>query len=467
MLILSTRPKLSDLIPLILGPIIGIIVWVAPLDMVHEAKLCGGIILWVACWWLCSLIPLHVSVLAGLLLAHFLNLAPWPELLKPFSDPIIFLFMGGFFLAQAVEYHRLDQWLVQATLANPNVSGNSQRLFLGLIGITMIMSAFLSNTATAALAVPIGVEILRRNNLDITSHSKLLLLLAAAASIGGTMTPVGSPPNMIALGLMKKITGTRPDFVTWFLHMAPLSLAVMGGILALYWKDLKKLPHDRGIKSVKTPITTNQLLVSAILIITAILWALPGIISTVAPVNIAAFIVRIFPESVVAVCAGLMLMLTPTSDGPLLPWKEAQKIDWGILLLFGGGLSLGELAFSTGLAHVLAQQIDSFSWLSPSILLALAIVSTIFLTELVSNTATANLIIPVLLASPFFLATPERTIYAIVAAANLAFMLPVGTPPNAIVYSTGLIKLSTMMSRGFWANSISASIIILMSLLFF
>lgn len=466
-MILSVRPKLSDLIPLILGPIMAILIWVAPIEIAPAAKLCGGIILWVASWWLCSFIPLHVSALVGLLLAHFFNLASWPELLRPFSDPIIFLFMGGFFLAQAVEHRRLDQWLVQATLSHQKISGNSLRLFLALIIITMLMSAFLSNTATAALVIPIGIEILRRNNLDLAEHSKLLLTLAAAASIGGTMTPVGSPPNMIALGLMKKITGTRPDFVTWVVHMVPLSMATMAGILALYWKDLKKLPTDQGIKSVKIPINTNQLLVSAILIITAFLWALPSLVSLFAPANLASFISRLFPESVVAICAGIVLMLTPTDDGPLLPWKEAQRIDWGVLLLFGGGLSLGQLAFSTGLAQVLAQQIDSFSGHSSALLLIFAIVGTLFLTELVSNTATANLIIPILLASPAFITTPERTIYAIVAAANLAFMLPVGTPPNAIVYSTGLIKISTMMSRGVWANFISAFIIILFSLLIF
>lgn len=466
-MILSARPKLYDLLPLILGPILATLIWVSPVDMAYEAKLCGGIILWVASWWLCSLIPLHVSVLVGLVMAHFFNLAPWPELLRPFSDPIIFLFMGGFFLAQAVQYHGLDQWMVQATLANKHISGNSHRLFLALIIITMMMSGFLSNTATTALVVPIGIEILRRNQLDLAAHSKLLLLLAAAASIGGTITPVGSPPNMIALGLMKKITGTRPDFATWVVHMVPLSFAVMAGMLGIYWKDLKKLPKEHGIKSVKTPITTNQLLVAAILIITATLWALPSLISLVAPANISAFIMRIFPESVVAVCAGIMLMLTPTSDGPLLPWPEAQKIDWGILLLFGGGMSLGELAFSTGLVQIIAQQIDSFSGLSPAILLIIAIIGTTFITELVSNTATANLIIPILLASPVFLANSQQTIFAIVAAANLAFMLPVGTPPNAIVYSTGLIKLSTMIKRGILANIMSILIIISISLLFF
>lgn len=466
-MILSLRPKLIQLLPLILGPVLACVLWITPLEMAYEAKLCGGIILWVACWWLCSLIPLHVSVLVGLVLAHFFNLAPWPELIRPFSDPVIFLFMGGFYLAQAVQFHKLDQWMVQATLANKNISGNSHRLFLALIIITMMMSGFLSNTATTALVVPIGIEILRRNQLDLASHGKLLLLLAAAASIGGSMTPVGSPPNMIGLGLMKKITGTRPDFVTWVIHMFPLSLAVMIGMLALYWKDLKKLPTERGIKSVRTPLTGNQALVTAILILTGILWALPSLVSLVAPTAIASTIARLFPESVVAIFAGILLMITPTSNGPLLPWSEAQKIDWGVLLLFGGGLSLGELAFSTGLVQILAKQIDSISSLSPALLLIITITGTTFITEMVSNTASANLIIPVLLASPAFLANSQQTIFAIVAAANLAFMLPVGTPPNAIVYSTGLVKLPTMIKRGIWANIISIIIISFISLLFF
>lgn len=466
-MILSVRPKLYEIIPLILGPIFATIIWTSPLDIAYEAKICGGIIIWVASWWLCSLIPLHISVLVGLIIAHFFNLAPWSELLRPFSDPVIFLFMGGFFMAQAVQFHRVDQWMVQATLANKYISGNSQRLFIALVILTMLLSSFLSNTATAALVLPIGIEILKRNNLDFNTHGKLLLLLAAAASIGGTITPVGSPPNLIALGLMEKIIGSRPDFATWVIHMAPLSFLIMAGIIGLYWKDLKNLPQDKGIISTKTPLTTNQRLVVAILMITAFLWALPSFIDVIAPAKVSAFIIRLFPESVVGVLAGLMMMLTPTSDGPLLPWKEAQKIDWSVLLLFGGGLSLGHLAFTTGLVHVLAHQIDSLSGVLPAVLLIISIIGTTFITELISNTAVANLIIPILLASPVFLTNAQQTIFAIVAAANLAFMLPVGTPPNAIVYSTGLIKLSTMVKRGIFANIISIAIIIFISLLFF
>ena len=462
----ENQPKLANLIPLILGPILGTLIWFAPFNIPDPAKLTAGIIVWVASWWLCALIPLHITGLIGLILAHFQGLATWPELLAPYADPIIFLFMGGFFLAQAVEYHQLDKWMVQSTLAHPKIRGNTRRLFIALVFITAAMSAFLSNTATTALVVPIGLEILKRDEENFQQHLPLLLLLSSAASIGGSMTPVGSPPNMIGLGLMEKITGHRPDFLTWVLNMAPLSIIVLFGVLWLFRKEIKALPQTQGIRALATPLTVPQRLVGTILIITAFLWALPGL-SSIFGSEISKVSQKYLPESVVAVLAGIALMLTPTRNGPLLPWKEAQKIDWATLMLFGSGISLGSLAFKSGLAAIIAKQIEAYSHLSPDLLLACAIVGTLFFTELASNTATANLILPILLASATFIATPERTVYAIVAAANLAFMLPVGTPPNAIVYSTGLIKLPTMIRKGFWENILAAIIIIFFCLLLF
>lgn len=456
----TQQPNLANMLPLVLGPILSALIWITPFDIPVQAKLSAGIIVWVASWWLCSLIPLHITGLIGLLLAHFLGLSSWAELLKPYADPIIFLFMGGFFLAQAAEYHKLDKWMVQATLSHPKIRGNTQRLYIALVFITAGMSAFLSNTATAALVVPIGMEILRNHHEGTQNNGPLLLLLSASASIGGAMTPVGSPPNMIALGLMEKITGTRPDFLTWVAHMGPLSIIVLLAILWLYRKDLRALPKDNGIKSISVPLTIPQMLVGTILIITACLWALPGL-SPILGDEFAKAASKFLPESVVGICAGIALVLTPTRSGPLLPWKEAQKIDWATLMLFGSGLSLGELAFKTGLASLLAHQVESFSHLSPMLLLGMAVVGTIYFSEVASNTATANLILPVLLATPSFVATPDRTVYAIVAATSFAFMLPVGTPPNAIVYATGLIPLPTMIIRGFFANIISAVLIIL------
>ncbi len=463
----TTQLKLSNLIPLFLGPLLALVVWTSPLEIDPNAQKCAGIITWVAMWWMCSLIPLHITGLIGLIIAQFMNLSSWNELLIPYADPIIFLFMGGFFIAQTVEYRSLDKWLVQKTLSLNFIRGNSQRLFIALTIITAFMSAFLSNTATAALVIPIGIEILRRSKAEASAF-KLVLLLAGAASIGGTMTPVGSPPNMIALGLMEKILGTRPDFLSWVLNMAPLSLMMLMALILLYQKEIKSLSNSSTVEP-QAPLALNnsQKILLAIIVMTCFFWFAPGLMAAFSEGSFVTFLQKNFTESLVATLAGVILMLTPTQGGPLLPWKEAQKIDWATLMLFGSGISLGQLAFKTGLAAVLALKLESLSHLSPEILLIIAIISTLFFTELASNTATANLIIPVLLASSAFLLNADRTIYAIVAAANLAFMLPVGTPPNAIAYATGQVKIGDMIKRGFLANVISGILIIFFSLLFF
>lgn len=464
---LSIRPKLLELIPLILGPVMALFVWLAPLDIAPAAQQCAGIITWVALWWLSPVIPLHVTGIFGLVLAHFFALASWKDLIAPFADPIIFLFLGGFVLARAVEHHQVDRLMVQKTMRLKGIAGDAQALFLALVVLTTLMSAFLSNTATTALVLPIGLEILRRHAPDMKQQGKLLLLLAAAASIGGTITPIGSPPNMIALGLMEKMLGSRPDFLTWVLHMAPIALTVLAGMIWLYRTEWRALPRTGGALAAPVLATSEQRFVVLILVLTGLLWFLPGLLPVTGLTALGAFAQKLLPESVVAVVAMLVLLLWPTRHGALLPWKEAQKIDWGVLLLFGAGLSIGELAFESGLAGVLGARLETLAYLSPAILLSIAVTATVLFTEIASNTATANLVIPVLLASASFAATPERTVYAIVAAANLAFMLPVGTPPNAIVYSTGVFTLGAMIRKGILANLLSVAVILFYVLLFY
>lgn len=464
---LSIRPKLLELIPLVLGPTMALFVWLAPLDMAPAAQQCAGIITWVALWWLSPLIPLHVTGLIGIVLAHFFALASWKDLIAPFADPIIFLFFGGFVLARAVEYHQVDRLMVQKTMRLKGIAGNAQALFLALVVLTTLMSAFLSNTATTALVLPIGLEILRRHAPDMKQQGKLLLLLAAAASIGGTITPIGSPPNMIALGLMEKMLGSRPDFLTWVIHMAPIALTVLAGMIWLYRSEWRALPRTGGEVATEVTPSNEQRFVLLILICTAMLWFFPGLLPVMGLPTLGVYAQKLFPESVVAVVAMMVLLLWPTKQGGLLPWREAQKIDWGVLLLFGAGLSIGELAFTSGLAGVLGARLEALAGVTPAVLLVIAVASTILFTEIASNTATANLIIPVLLASASFAATPERTVYAIVAASNLAFMLPVGTPPNAIVYSCGVFSLGSMIRKGIFANGLSIAVILFYVLLFY
>ncbi|MBY0516258.1 MAG: DASS family sodium-coupled anion symporter [Bacteriovoracaceae bacterium] len=459
------RLNLFELLPLALAPLFAILIWLSPLEMKAETQVCAGIIVWVAGWWLSPLIPLHVTGLIGVLMAHFAGLSDWKALLTSYADPVIFLFMGGFILAKSLEHHKLDQWLVQKTMTIERFKGNTQILFLCLVVLTMLMSSMLSNTATTALVTPIGLEILRRS--PDKKHSILLLLLAAAASIGGTMTPVGSPPNMIALGLMEKITGSRPDFLTWFLHMAPASIFIMLSVLWLYRKELKTLPKTGANFEKPKPLENEQKYVFLIFIMTALMWILPGLLPLMGFEHLSLSAQKLLPESAVAIISAVALLIWPTKKGALLPWEVAQKIDWGTLLLFGSGIALGTLAFHTGLADLMAQKLLSISHLPTWALLIVAIIGTLMFTEIASNTATANLVVPVLLAIPAFLVHADVTIYAVVAAANMAFMLPVGTPPNAIVYGTGLIPLSVMAKRGLMANLGAAIVIILFFVIIF
>lgn len=458
--------KLTSLLIFFIAPLLCFLIWSMPNEIIHlqsEAQISLGIMIWVAGWWISHLIPLHISGIIGLLLAHFQGLSSWKELIAPFSHPIIFLFMGGFFMAKAIEYHKIDKWLVHKTINLSFIRGNSQRLYISLVFLTAFLSAILSNTATTALILPLALELLQGDESPKNDESPyhLLLLIAGAASIGGMMTPVGSPPNIIALGLLEKITGSRPDFVEWVMKMLPLSMLILLGLLYLYRKDLNQLKtmHLRSTQKMSS-LSSSQKIVLVILFLTASLWALPSVTSLFSH-ELSQYLKLKIPESVVALFSGVLLISLPTKKGPLLPWNKAQEIDWGTLMLFGSGMSLGLLIFKSGLAQVLAKQIEAYSYLPPFSIIVLSFIGVIFFTELASNTATANLILPVLFASTFFSAHTHQILYGTVAAANLAFMLPVGTPPNAIIFSTGKIKLSTMIQKGILVNLLSLFILII------
>jgi len=426
-----------------------------------EPRLCAAIISWVAFWWLTPLIPLSVTGLLGICLAQLAGLSSWKALLAPFADPIIFLFMGGFMLARAVEVRGLDRWWVNR--AQSIIGNRPRRMYLTLVVLAAGLSAFLSNTATTALLLPVGIELLRRSKLELKTHAPLLLMLAGASSIGGSMTPVGSPPNMVALGLMEKMLGTRPDFLTWMLHMVPLSLSILAALLLLYRPLWRAIPEsgDLGLTQ-EGALSLQQKTLMLLIGLTFCGWLFPGLLKAF---HLELPVLAWAQESSVAFIAMVLLFLIPTPLAPLLRWEEAKDIDWGTLLLFGAGLSLGQLAFETGLAQILAQRLQQISHFPPRVLFAVAILGTLFLTEIASNTATANLVTPILLAGALGDVSPALIIFAIVAASNFAFMLPVGTPPNAIVYSTGLIPITRMIGLGLRMN-LMAFILILGFVLF-
>ena len=433
---------------LILGPLLSIIAWFLLVDLEPIQKYVACTMIWVATWWLHSHFPLHITGLLGVVAATLLGVGGWESNISHFASPIIFLFMGGFFLSKAVEHTELDLWIAKFTLTHPLIKGKPKRLILGVVMITAFLSMFLSNSATTALMVPITLSLLKGMGLKAQDNQmKLLLLIAGAATIGGIATPVGSPPNAIAIGLLETIMHEKITFSAWVARMLPLSILSLGALLYIYRREIHELPkNSHEHLSLPEKLTNAQISLIIILFITCSLWMM-----------------SLFSESLVAIMMSLTLFLIPTKKGPLLTWEKAKTIDWGTLLLFGSGLALGQMMMDSGLAATCGSKLNLISHLPPIIFLMIIIAATIFVSEFASNTATANIVVPIVLSTPGIKENPMIAVLVVTMAANLAFMLPAGTPPNAIVYGTGHIHLKDMLIKGFKLNLICLVLILIMS----
>lgn len=441
---------------LYLGPALFLLTLVIDLPLRADQHRLMGIMLLVICWWLSPAIPLAVTGLVGISLCTLLGVATFPDALLGFSNPVIFLFMGGFFIAQALTLNGLDIWIAKKFLSLSFIKGNPRRLFLGITFLTCAFSTILSNTATAAMFIPIALSLFHHLKIDKTHPAAILILMIPwAANIGGIATPIGSTPNVISLSLLQKSHGISIRFVDWMYLCVPLLLFVMTGMVAIFWKELKSLNHQSEMEEALVPAPTKaQKRLLVMLVLTLLCWIMPGIFQILFGLEheYSKFISARMPEGLVAMAMGSALFFIPgENDKNLLNWDEAKKIDWGTLVLFGSGIALGEMMFKTGLAKYFGELLP-FSSMPFALAILIIIVSTVFFSEIASNTATANLVIPVLLSTAPFMDKPLVSSMAASLAASLAFMLPVGTPPNAMAYGTGLVKGSAMMRKGLWLN---------------
>jgi len=408
-------------------------------------------------WWLGAVIPLPVTGIIGVCLSTLLGVTKFDGALRGFGNPVVYLFMGGFLLAEAMRVHRLDLWIAHRSLNSKMIQGSSRRILLMICLLAAVFSSFLSNTATTAMFIPIAFSIFSELKVDEEHPSfSLLLMVAYAATLGGVITPLGSPPNAIALSFLDKLAGTKIGFLDWMMKMIPLAIVTLGGLWFVFRKELSLLPDCPMEASPNPPLNQNQKRLIAVLLGAVFLWVTPGVFQLVLGVEhpVSLLLSRNLPEGVVALLMSSLLFLIPDDSGKkLLEWKDAQRIDWGTLLLFGSGISLGLLMFETGLAERVGRSLPFESLgLFPS--LCLISFLTLFATELVSNTATANLLIPLALTTSPFKEHPLPSALMIALSANMAFMLPVGTPPNAIVFGTGKVKLEWMIRKGFMMNLI-------------
>ncbi|MEI6255732.1 MAG: DASS family sodium-coupled anion symporter [Planctomycetota bacterium] len=441
-----------------------------------EAVALAPILLLVIVLWVTEALPLAVTALLGAVACVVAGVAPAKEVFRPFADPLIFLFIGSFVLAEAIRLHGLDRRLAYGVLSVPGIGGRPPRILAAVALVCVLISGFISNTVTAAMMMAIVSGILVAVESASREHgnppapafaTSLYLCVAFAASIGGLATPIGTPPNLIGLGFIRDQVGVRVSFLGWCAIGVPL-VAVMTtiAVAVLVWMfpaGVDRLEGvDRYVAAQRNRLgawTVGQKSVAAAFAITVTLWVLPGVLLVLLGAShpLCIWLGKRLPEGIVALIGAILLLLLPGDLRPeggrrrALEWREA-KIDWDIVLLYGGGMALGELCFSTGLAGHIGQSITGWipagEWSGP-VLIVMAVVVAVVTSEFTSNTASANMVVPVVIALARATGVdPLMAALAATFASSLGFMMPVSTPCNALVYGSGRIPLRSMMASG-------------------
>ena len=440
-------------------------------SIVHNnaAHALAAIMATTAVLWVCESLPMVITALAAAAACVLFGVGTPDQVFSPFASYITFLFIGSFILAQAVFVHRLDRRFAYAILAHPWVGGKPSRILFGFGAATAFMSAWISNTATTAMMFAIGMSILavffreggpNGAKLNPRYATGLMLMTSFAASVGGLATPIGTPPNMIGL---KELRGLGVDFsfFQWSLIGFPLV-----GILFLFMFVYLNFFCRAGVPEIQGGAkylreqqralgswTVSQKSTMFAFGITVFLWILPGIVFLIygAESPLYKSLGNTLNEGVVALLGAVLLFLLPGDlDGRAINWKEASKIDWGIVLLYGGGFALGSLAKSTGLAQGIGEGLREFLPVSSEFaMLVFGTTIAVLVSEATSNTASAQIIVPIVIETARA-AGIDPVIPALGATfgASLGFMLPVSTPCNAIVYGSGYIPLTRMIRYG-------------------
>jgi len=443
-------------------------VWLSPLALEPPAHRLAAILAAVVVLWVSEAIPMAMTAFLGVAAAVVLRVAPANEAFAPFADPLIFLFIGTFMLAQAIFFHGLDRRFAFAILGLPGVGGHPGRVLAAYAAATCAISMWISNTATVAMMFPIGLSLLgvleqHAGRGRLAAYATALLLSTSfAASIGGLGTPVGTPPNLIGVGFVRREAGVALPFFSWMALGVPVVLLLQGFATAMLWRGGAAGRSVPGIGELIArerqglgPWTAGQVNTLVAFGVTVALWVLPGVVALVAGDQDPLYrdLTAMLPEGVVALLGATLLFVLPTDRRRLeftLPWSEAVKIDWWIVFLYGGGIALGTLAFKTGLAAALGEGLTGLLGVRSELgLVALATVIATILSETTSNTASANMVVPVAIALARSAGVdPVLPGVAATMGASLGFMLPVSTPCNAIVYGSGRIPLTAMMRYG-------------------
>ncbi len=467
---LSQRQKVG----LLLGPILFMLTLLlpTPAGMQPQAMAVLAVTLLMAVFWISEAIPIPATALFPIALFPLLGVMPTAKVTVSYGNHLIFLFMGGFLIAMAIERWQLHKRIALHTVNLVGVTPN--RVILGFMMATAFLSCWISNTATAMLMVTIGMAVLHQlagsedgRELAKTNFGVALMLgIAYAASIGGVATLIGTPPNAILAGVVEKQYGYSIGFAEWMLFAMPLSIVM----LALAWfyltriafrNDVAELPGGKAVIRQQLvalgAMSKQERRVLAVFLFVVAAWLFRGLLPFDA--------LREVTDSAVAILGALLLFMIPADleKGEfLLDWKTAVNIPWDIIILFGGGFALAAGFSASGLTGWIGSQLSLLEGANLVVLIAVVVVMVIFLTEVTSNTATASLLLPVMAGFAMAANVPVLSLMAAVAlAASFAFMLPVATPPNAIVFSSRQVTIPQMARAGIWLNLVGTVLITL------
>ncbi|MBC6410467.1 MAG: DASS family sodium-coupled anion symporter [Ekhidna sp.] len=463
--------KSKELFQLLLGPVVFCVMeWLGPPESMPELAFHVLVItLWIAIWWITEVIPIAVTSLLPIVLYPLSGVLDISTTTASYGHRYVFLYLGGFILAMTIEKWGLHKRIALFII---NLIGSSaKRIVLGFMIATAFISMWISNTASTIMILPIGLAVIKqfksqnKESKEVEVMGKALMIgIAYSASIGGIATLIGTPPNLVLAGILEETYQVQIGFVEWMKFGLPIAIV----LLVLCWLYITKMAFKIGdivlqgkaetqsMHKALGKISYEEKIVLAVFVFTACLWVTRSLIQKVIPA---------IDDTIIALVAAIVFFIIPTKDNKsrILSWDECTQIPWGIILLFGGGLAIANGFTTSGLAEWIALQLTQLSGLNMFLLILIIVAAVNFLTEMTSNLATTAMLLPILASMAMaFEIHPYMIMVSATLAASCAFMLPVATPPNAIVFGSGLLRIEEMMKAGIWLNIIS---ILLVSLI--
>jgi sodium-dependent dicarboxylate transporter 2/3/5 len=468
----NTATSRKPLLAMLAGPALFVLVWfLDPFSLGPSANKVLAVAVWMITWWITEAIPMPAVALMPLVLFPLFGIAKISEAALPYANEVVFLFMGGFMIGLGIEKWNLHRRIALSIVKLTGTGGNG--IILGFILSTGFISMWLSNTATAMMMYPIAASVIsvvfaqQRDSVGARNFALCIMLaIAYASNFGGIGTIIGTPPNVAYVSFISKKFGYDIPFFSWMLVSLPVAILLL---ISLYFVLIRMFPNRlvangemsdliRDELKALGPITTPEKRVLTIFVLTAFLWIFRDLINKIEVFRL--------DDNMIAVFGALLMFIVPAGSEQeptekILSWQDTSKMAWGILLLFGGGITLAAALEKAGLIGMLGNWLAGFSGSSMLLLILVIATLSIFISEVMSNVAQVIVFAPVVTgiaaaigADPLALGIPMTL------AASCASMMPMGTPPNAIVFSSGYIKLKDMIKAGLVMNLISIVLIV-------